>query len=89
MQLFEIQNPNVRDRLRYNVLPIETERLAIQNSITLARLRLAEIETLSTVDHASDFAPTHIRILVPPCADPSSVGRDLANHICRSRYPQF
>ncbi|KAJ6535051.1 hypothetical protein B0H19DRAFT_437243 [Mycena capillaripes] len=51
MELFEIQNPNVRDRLRYNVLPIEPERLAIQNSISTARMRLAEIRATDSPDH--------------------------------------
>jgi hypothetical protein len=44
MMLFEIQNPNVRDRLRYNLLPSGVERTAIVDSISIARLRLAEIQ---------------------------------------------
>jgi hypothetical protein len=44
MMLFEIQNPNVRDRLRYNLLPSGVERAAIVDSISIARLRLAEIQ---------------------------------------------
>ncbi|KAJ6482718.1 hypothetical protein C8R45DRAFT_1215427 [Mycena sanguinolenta] len=44
MQLFEIQNPSIRDRLRYNIVPLDTEKPAILHSIRVAQTRLAEIE---------------------------------------------
>ncbi|KAJ7256167.1 hypothetical protein B0H12DRAFT_1112678 [Mycena haematopus] len=42
MALFEIQNPNIWDRLRYNILPSDMERPAIQHSIRFAQSCLAK-----------------------------------------------
>ncbi|KAJ6482694.1 hypothetical protein C8R45DRAFT_1075783 [Mycena sanguinolenta] len=44
MQLFEIQNPDIRDRLRYNILPSDMEKAAIDLSIHFAESGLVEIE---------------------------------------------
>ncbi|KAJ6551221.1 hypothetical protein B0H19DRAFT_164454 [Mycena capillaripes] len=51
MDLFEIQKPNIRDRLRYNILPLETERKAVNDSLSVARLRLAEIQASRSSDN--------------------------------------
>ncbi|KAK7023249.1 hypothetical protein R3P38DRAFT_2628243 [Favolaschia claudopus] len=42
MELFEVQSPSIRDRLRYNQPPSDSERLAIQASIHAAQARLGE-----------------------------------------------
>ncbi|KAF7369357.1 F-box domain-containing protein [Mycena venus] len=44
IELFTIERPSIRDRLRDNILPLDTERLAIRDSIAVARSRLAELE---------------------------------------------
>ncbi|KAK7023260.1 hypothetical protein R3P38DRAFT_2958582 [Favolaschia claudopus] len=51
MEFFEVQSPSIRDRLRYNQLPSDSERLAIQVSIHSAQARLIEPPS-STVEAA-------------------------------------
>ncbi|KAJ6482698.1 hypothetical protein C8R45DRAFT_1150233 [Mycena sanguinolenta] len=53
MPLFKIQNPNIRDRLRYNILPSDVEKAAIQLSIDFAKSRLAEIEAHDTTQDSN------------------------------------
>ncbi|KAJ7778996.1 hypothetical protein B0H16DRAFT_1838150 [Mycena metata] len=44
MTLFHISRPDIRDRLRYNILPSETERETIRESIATARAHLRATE---------------------------------------------
>ncbi|KAJ6482708.1 hypothetical protein C8R45DRAFT_1075791 [Mycena sanguinolenta] len=44
MRLFKIHNPEIRDRLRLNLLPSYTEKSEIQHSLSVARSRLAKLE---------------------------------------------
>ncbi|KAJ6482701.1 hypothetical protein C8R45DRAFT_1215414 [Mycena sanguinolenta] len=57
MQLFQIQNPDIRYRLRYNILPSDVEKEAIRLSIDFAKshLRVTEIQAHSTT-HDSNAA---------------------------------
>ncbi|KAJ6513624.1 hypothetical protein C8R47DRAFT_616471 [Mycena vitilis] len=43
VKLFELQAPTIRDRLRHNILPSDEERGEMQDSLAVARQRLAEI----------------------------------------------
>ncbi|KAK7051926.1 hypothetical protein R3P38DRAFT_2857738 [Favolaschia claudopus] len=51
MEFFEVQSPSIRDRLRYNQPPSDSEKLAIQASIHVAQARLIEPPS-STVEAA-------------------------------------
>ncbi|KAK7016847.1 hypothetical protein R3P38DRAFT_2987794 [Favolaschia claudopus] len=51
MEFLEVQSPSIRDRLRYNQPPSDSERLAIQASIQVAQTRLIEPPS-STVEAA-------------------------------------
>ncbi|KAF7376485.1 F-box domain-containing protein [Mycena sanguinolenta] len=53
MSLFEIQNPRIRARLRYNILPSDLEKSTIQDSIHIAQLRLAEVEAQDRTDDSA------------------------------------
>ncbi|KAF7377284.1 F-box domain-containing protein [Mycena sanguinolenta] len=56
MKFFEIQNPGIRDRLRYNILPSDAEKSAIQLSIEYAQSRLAEIASETSEEQQSRAA---------------------------------
>ncbi|KAK7051910.1 hypothetical protein R3P38DRAFT_3255158 [Favolaschia claudopus] len=45
MDLFDIQNPDIYDRLRHNILPSDTEKRAIQDSIEVAKAHIVELES--------------------------------------------
>ncbi|KAF7377276.1 F-box domain-containing protein [Mycena sanguinolenta] len=61
MQLFEFHDPSIRDRLRGNIPPSDTDKSEIQLSIYLAKSHLAESEARHATRYTDVALRTYIR----------------------------